>query len=179
MSITEFPVMETKRLKLRQITSDDIHNIYKGLSNSEVIKYYGISYDTLKATEEQMIWFKELEKNGTGIWWAICSANDDRFFGAGGFNGLDKEHKKAEIGFWLLPEFWGQGFMQEAFPVICNYGFEQLSLNRIEGFVESENKNCKKAIEKMSFKYEGTMRECEIKDGKYLNLDIYSRLKND
>lgn len=69
--------------------------------------------------------------------------------------------------------------MQEAFPIICNYGFEHLNLNRIEGFVDSENKNCKKAIEKMNFKLEGTMRECEIKNGKYLNVDIYSKLKND
>lgn len=68
--------------------------------------------------------------------------------------------------------------MQEAFPIRCEYGFEQLDLNRIEGFVDSENTNCKKAIEKMNFKLEGTMRECEIKDGNYLNLDIYSKLKN-
>lgn len=65
------------------------------------------------------------------------------FYGAGGFNGLSKEHKKAEIGFWLLPDFWKKGYMQEAFPVICNYGFEKLDLNRIEGFVDSENANCK------------------------------------
>ena len=69
--------------------------------------------------------------------------------------------------------------MQEAFPIICNYGFEKLKLNRIEGYVESENKNCKKAIEKMNFKLEGTMREYEIKNGEYLNVDIYSKLKND
>lgn len=69
--------------------------------------------------------------------------------------------------------------MQEAFPIICNYGFEILDLNRIEGFVDSENLNCKKAIEKMNFKLEGTMRECEIKNGKYLNVDIYAILKND
>jgi ribosomal-protein-alanine N-acetyltransferase len=69
--------------------------------------------------------------------------------------------------------------MQEAFPLICNYGFEKLNLNRIEGFVDSENTNCKKAIEKMNFKLEGTMRECEIKDGKYLIVDIYSKLQND
>ncbi|MNG37036.1 Spermidine N(1)-acetyltransferase [compost metagenome] len=71
---------------------------------------------------------------------------------------MNKEHKKAEIGFWLLPEFWGQGFMQEAFPLICDYGFNKLDLNRIEGFVDSENINCKKAVERLNFKFEGTMR---------------------
>lgn len=179
METPSFPSLKTKRLILRQIKPADIQNIYKGLSNPEVIKYYGISFDSLKATEEQMIWFRNLEQNETGIWWAICSLENKTFYGAGGFNNLSKEHKKAEIGFWLLPEFWGQGFMQETFPLICDYGFNKLGLNRIEGFVDSENINCKKAVEKLNFKLEGTMRKCEIKEGKYLSLDIYSKLKSD
>lgn len=172
-------VMKTDKLLLRQIISEDKENIYKGLSHPDVIKFYGVNFHSLEATEEQMIWYRELEENETGIWWAICSTDAQTFYGAGGFNNLNKQHKKAEIGFWLLPEFWGKGIMQEAFPLICNYGFETLGLNRIEGFVDSENSSCKKAIEKLNFKLEGTMRECEIKDGKFLSVDIYSKLKND
>ncbi|EOG6893139.1 GNAT family N-acetyltransferase [Flavobacterium psychrophilum] len=179
MQSLSFPCLKTKRLIFRQITPTDIQNIYKGLSNPKVIKYYGISFDSLEATEEQMIWYRDLEQNETGIWWAICSLDNNVFYGAGGFNNLNKEHKKAEIGFWLLPEFWGQGFMQEAFPLICDYGFNKLDLNRIEGFVDSENTNCKKAVERLNFKFEGTMRDCEIKEGKYLSVAIYSKLKND
>lgn len=69
--------------------------------------------------------------------------------------------------------------MQEAFPLICDYGFNTLNLNRIEGFVDGENINCKKAVEKLNFKFEGTMRECEIKEGKHVSVDIYSKLKSD
>jgi ribosomal-protein-alanine N-acetyltransferase len=174
-----FPTLNTERLLLRQICQDDIQNIYSALSNPAVIKYYGVSFDSLKATEEQMIWFKNLEETKTGIWWGICSKDNKIFYGAGGFNAINNEHKKAEIGFWLLPEFWGNGFMQEAFPLICYYGFHHLKLNRIEGFVDDQNQNCKKAIEKMNFKLEGTMRACEFKNGKFLNLDIYAKLKND
>lgn len=171
--------IKSNRLLLRPIVSEDIQNIYKGLSHPDVIKYYGVSFHSLEATEEQMTWYRELEENETGIWWAICSLNGEIFYGAGGFNNLSKERKKAEIGFWLLPEFWSKGLMQEAFPLICNYGFEKLGLNRIEGFVDSENISCKKAIEKQNFKLERTMRDCEIKDGKFLSVDIYSRLKRD
>ncbi|HWK59086.1 MAG TPA: GNAT family protein [Parapedobacter sp.] len=172
-----FPLLTTTRLRLRQIESSDIAHIYRGLSDPKVIKYYGVSFDSLQATQEQMEWFRNLEQNKTGIWWAICSPDNRIFYGAGGFNGISREHRKAEIGFWLLPDFWGQGFMQEAFPLICGYGFERLGLNRIEGFVDSENLNCKRAIEKLGFIHEGTMRECEFKEGRYLNVDIYSKLK--
>ncbi len=83
-------------------------------------------------------------------------------------------NKKAEIGFWLLPEYWGNGILKELMPLICNYGFNQLNLHRIEGFVESNNTNCKRGLAKFDFKYEGTMVDCEIKNEKFISLDIYA-----
>lgn len=179
MEPNSFPTLKTDRLLLRQIKPDDIGHIYAGLSHPDVIRYYGVSYASLADTAEQMDWYQSLEQDETGIWWAICSPDDRIFYGAGGFNGLHREHRKAEIGFWLLPEFWGQGFMQESFPVICDFGFNALGLHRIEGFVDAANTNCKRAIEKMNFKHEGTMRECEMKAGKFLSVDIYAKLKTD
>lgn len=165
--------MNTNRLLLRKIVQSDIDNIYRGLSDPMVIKYYGVSFTSVEATKEQMTWYKEPEQ----CWWAIYSADGQVFYGAGGLNDLSEEHKKAEIGFWLLPEFWGKGIMKEAMPLICNYGFEKLGLHRIEGFVESSNQNCKRAMAKLDFEYEGTMRECEVKNGEYISVDIYSKLQ--
>jgi len=47
----EFPIIKPNRILLRQFTDDDLENVFKGLSHSDVIKYYGISYDTLEATK--------------------------------------------------------------------------------------------------------------------------------
>lgn len=175
---TPFPIIKTERLLLRQFLPDDLNNVYHGLSHPDVIRYYGVSYHTLEATKEQMAFYGGLEREGTGIWWAISDVDNQTFFGAGGLNNLNKTHHKAEIGFWLLPSYWGMGMMKEAMPLICQYGFETLGLHRIEAFVETENLNCKKAMSKLNFTNEGTMRECEIKDGKYISLDIYSLLNN-
>lgn len=175
--MTEFPILQTERLLLRQFVDTDLEKVFKGLSHPEIIKYYGVSYQTLEATKEQMTFFADLEKNGTGIWWAVCSIDNKTFYGAGGLNSLNKEHKKAEIGFWLISDFWGKGIMKEAMPLICNYGFNNLGLHRIEGIVETENKNCKNAIAKLNFKHEGTMKECEVKNGKFISLDIYAMVK--
>lgn len=76
----------------------------------------------------------------------------------------------------MLPEFWGQGIMTETMPIICHCGFEHLGLHRIEGFVESENKLCKKAMSKLDFQLEGTMIDCEIKNGQFISLDIYAKV---
>ncbi len=149
--MTEFPKLQTERLLLRQFVDRDVENVFKALSDPDVIRYYGVSYETLEATKEQMRFFANLEENRAGIWWAVCSADNKVFFGAGGINDLKKEHRKAEIGFWLLKDYWGRGIMTEAIPLILNYGFDKLGLHRIEGIVESENVVCKKAVEKLNF----------------------------
>ena len=178
MTTIDSPIIKTKRLLLRKFIASDLENVYKGLSDPEIIKYYGVSYKTLEDTEAQMQFFVDLEKEGTGIWWAVCSLDNKTFYGAGGLNSLNKVHKKAEIGFWLLTEFWGQGIMTEVMPIICNYGFDNLELHRIEGIVETNNLTCKKAMKKLDFKLEGTMKDCEVKNGKFISLDIYAKFKN-
>jgi [ribosomal protein S5]-alanine N-acetyltransferase len=178
MTVVDFPTIKTKRLLLRQFVESDLEHVYKGLSDPEIIKYYGVSYKTLEDTKAQMQFFADLEKERTVICWAVCSLDNKTFCGAGGLNSLNKEHKKAEIGFWLLTEFWGQGIMTEVMPIICNYGFDKLGLHRIEGLVETDNLNCKNAMKKLDFRHEGTMTDCEIKNGKFISLEIYAKLKS-
>ncbi len=164
--------IKTKRLLLRGIVASDIQDIYHGLLHPLVIKHYGVNYDSLEATKEQMTWFANPEQ----CWWAICSLDNQVFYGAGGLNDLSTEHRKAEIGLWLLPDYWGKGIMSEVMPLICHYGFDELGLHRIEGFVESDNQNCKRAMAKLDFELEGTMKDCEVKDGEFISVDIYAKL---
>jgi len=170
--------METTNYYLKEIQSTDIVNIHKGLSNPEITKYYDVHFATLEETKEQMEWYSNLKKEGTGIWWGIYNKSNE-FCGACGFNGLEKQHKKAEIGLWLLKEFWGKGILKEVMPKVFEIGFMNLGLNRIEGFVTSDNAKCKSALEKINFSFEGTMRECEIKNDEKLSIDIYAILKTD
>ncbi|MBL3655199.1 GNAT family N-acetyltransferase [Fulvivirga sediminis] len=171
--MNNLPSIKTNRLLIRSINEMDIENIYRGLSDPEVIQYYGISYNSLEATQEQMDWYAAPDQ----YWWAINSADNKTFYGAAGLNDVLHQHHKAEIGFWLLPPFWGQGIIQEALPEICRYGYDKLNLHRIEGFVESDNENSKKALTKLNFKHEGTMRDCEIKNGQFISLEIYAKIK--
>ena len=124
----------------------------------------------------QIKFFADLEQNDTGIWWAVCAANNQTFYGAIGLNNLMKQHKKAEIGFWLLPDFWGSGIMSEAIPLVCDYGFYHLGLHRIEAIVETKNTNSKNIMEKMQFTHEGTMKDAEIKNAAFISLDFYAKL---
>src|ERR1700760_1522360 len=109
-----FPVYKTGRLLLRQFMESDLENVYLGLSHPEVIKYYGVHFKTIEETRKQLEWFAKLEKEETGIWWTVCSRDNLIFYGSVGLYYLNKEVKKAELGFWLMPEFWGRGFISES-----------------------------------------------------------------
>ncbi len=171
-----FPLIKTERLLLRQFTDNDLENVFAGLSNPNVVRYYGVSYTSLEDTKLQIKYFADLEQNDTGIWWAICAANNQTFYGAIGLNNLLKQHRKAEIGFWLLPDFWGTGIMSEAIPLVCDYGFSHFGLHRIEAMVETKNINSKNIMEKMQFTHEGTMKDAEIKNAAFISLDLYAKL---
>ena len=169
--------MQTERFLLREIEDQDIHHIFRGLSHPDVIRYYGVSFMSLEATKEQMEWYANLKQTSKGLWWAIFTKITNEFCGAGGFNDRDAQTKKAEIGFWLLPEYWGKGIMQETMPRILQAGFEQLDLKRIEGFVDTQNANCIKALHRLGFQYERTDYRAEEKDGRWIDVATYVKEK--
>lgn len=173
---TSFPMMITSRLSLKQILAEDVEHVYRGLSHPQVIRYYGVSYQTLEKTEEQMRWYRELE---SGCWWALRTLKNATFIGAAGFNNLNREHRKAELGFWLLPECWGNGYMSEALKPIIAYGQEIMQLHRIEAFVESENRSSCSTLLKQGFRQEGSLRDSEIKNGQFISVHVFAKISSD
>ncbi|MCX2745561.1 GNAT family protein [Mangrovivirga sp. M17] len=167
-------MIKTEHYILNNITAEDIHHIYTGLSDPRVIKYYGVNYNSLTETREQMKWYEDLEANGTGKWWAIRNINSKEFHGAVGFNNHEKEHRKAEIGFWLLPQFWNNGIMSEVMPFALNYAQNEMNIHRIEAYVEEGNESSESLLKRLNFKKEGTLYHSEIKNSKFINVHIYA-----
>lgn len=171
-----FPKLITERFILRQIIQSDQPKIFEGLSHPDVIKYYGVTYQTLEETSKQMSWYNQCLEDETGIWWAINYKGNDELIGACGFNNINLINKKAELGYWLLPNNWGNGVINEVLPYIIKYAFETLKLHRLEAVVESLNSRSKKVMERLNFYYEGTLHESEIKNGEYIDLDYYAMI---
>ena len=169
--------ISTQHLLLRPFRQADIDNVFYGLSHPDVIRYYGVHYDSLAATQAQMDWFNELTATKTGQWWAICSADDAVFYGAIGFNNWSRAHQKAEMGFWLLPQYWGKGIIGEAITAACHFAVEHMQLHRIEALVETPNEASKKVLQKAGFQLEGTMQDCEVKNGQFISLAVFAKIK--
>ena len=66
---------------------------------------------------------------------------------------------RATIGYDLLKEYWGNGYMTEAVKAMINYGFEELGLMRIEATVEPANTASVRVLERAGFQLEGKLRK--------------------
>ncbi|GGA85422.1 GNAT family N-acetyltransferase [Ornithinibacillus halotolerans] len=175
-----FPILETNRLILRQITEKDAEDILKYLSDEEVMQYYGLEpFESIHDALEEISWYQSLQNNKTGTRWGITLKESDVVIGSCGFHNTNSEHYRTEIGFELSKEYWGKGIAREAVEAILTYGFNELNLNRIEALIEPPNQSSQKLVERLGFIREGLLRDYEFTSGKFDDLYMYSLLKKD
>ncbi len=82
------------------------------------------------------------------------------------------------LGYALGEAFWGQGFMTEAAGVVVAFGVEMMHLDLISATCYPFNLRSRRVLEKLGFRYEGTLAQAEKRyDGKVLDKDCYSLSK--
>ncbi len=167
------PQLTTERLSLVPVTHADQAFIFEGLSHPDVIRFYGVQYDSFEATHLQMSWYDQLVADGTGTPWKIVDKSTGDEIGVIVVYLFKPEHRKAETGFWILPRFQQKGYALEALKEVILYWLSEKALHRMEAFVEEGNDASSRLLEKAGFQYEGTMKECEIKNGRFISLRIY------
>jgi [ribosomal protein S5]-alanine N-acetyltransferase len=89
------------------------------------------------------------------------------------------KHKSIEIGYFLSEKYWGRGIVTEALDKIVEYGFANLSVNRIEGRCDTDNIGSQKVMTKLGMRYEGTLRKNEFIKGEFRNTQFYSILASE
>jgi ribosomal-protein-alanine N-acetyltransferase len=174
-----FPKLSTNRFLLQEILPGDQPFIFEGLSNPEVIPFYGVQYGSLESTSAQMDFYSNLWKEKTGCWWKVVEKKTNDPVGAVGMNAYNAVHEKAEIGYWLLPAHWKKGVMSEVWPVLLDHLFSEWKLHRLEAVVEVGNIPSARLSQKLGFTFEGTHRETEIKNGERISLWMYGLLASE
>ena len=150
-------LFETKRLTLRRFTVEDTEAVFQFNSSEEVTRYTGES--PLQTTEEatdiiNSIWLPEYEKYGYARM-AIVHKKDKRVIGFAGLK-YEAEWEATDIGYRLLPEYWGKGIATEASLPFIFYGLQVLKLPKIVGAADEKNPASCKVLEKLGLKYKHT-----------------------
>ncbi|NBH14868.1 N-acetyltransferase [Lachnospiraceae bacterium] len=85
--------------------------------------------------------------------------------------------RTAELGYYIAEEYWGKGIMTEAVRQICEYVFRKSDIIRIFAEPFAYNIASCRVLEKAGFQYEGTLRSNALKNGKAIDMKMYSKIK--
>jgi ribosomal-protein-alanine N-acetyltransferase len=152
-SFTPFPILTTERLTLRQLSTDDRENIFALRSDTETNKY--LDRQPSKTIEDAINFITKINdiiKQNLSIYWAIALTNNKTLVGTICLFGFSDEKNKCEIGYELLPNFQGQGIMQEATEKVIDYAFRTMRLKTIEALTHTGNQNSTRLLTKLGFK---------------------------
>ncbi len=158
----------TERLLIRQLEESDISIWTNFFIDNPSLPYLGIELDKTPEdnAKEWIEWqLKRYEENRYGHH-ALVNNGTGEFIGQCGLLTQTVEDKQEiEIGYHILPEFWGNGYATEAARFFRNFGFEHEKLDHIISVIDIRNIASQKVAEK-----NGMTRGRQIK---YYDLDVF------
>ena len=178
VSFTHFPILQTPRLQLREITPADAPAIFKLRSDERVMRYIGKPPQKDISEAHQMVeTYQQAYKQNEAVNWAIClNERPEWLIGVLGFWKMDKINHRTEIGYTLQADYWRQGIMDEAMTAAIEYCFKTLDFHSIEANTDPENEASGRILEKHGFVQEAYFRENFYFEGDFLDSRIYSKI---
>lgn len=175
----QFPILHSERFDLIEIEAIHTEDIFALYSNEEVTKYFDLlPLKNLAEATKEVDFYRNRFLSKEGIRWGIVFKGTDKIIGTIGYNKVIENHK-GRIGYDLLPEYWGKGYMTELLERIIKYGFENYTIERIEAEVMLGNVGSEKLLEKVGFKKEGVLKQWMYWNNRYFDIIMYALLKRD
>ena len=107
--------MFTERLTLRQISVSDEQEIFTLRSDTGINRY--LNRQVSRSLNDARHFISMIDENicrNESLYWAVILSEGNKFVGTCCLFSFSDENSSCEIGFELLPNFQGQGIMQEA-----------------------------------------------------------------
>lgn len=169
--------LNTERLTLRPLQVTDAPLAWPYLANKEISK--DMSWDAHKDISETIAFLQRVEEEfvkGKSISWGIFQNN--KFCGIFSIISILRTHRslvydRAELAYWLGPEFQGKGIMTEAGLKIIAFAFETLKLHKIIVGHHMKNKASQHLIERLGFEYRYDEIEAFKKNGEWVDCKFY------
>lgn len=166
--------------KIRKWELSDARDLAVALSNTKI-------QDNLR----DGLPYPYTEQDGTDFISAMLSADENETFAfaitvdskvigsIGVFRQGNIHRQTGELGYYISEEYWGKGIMTEAVKQICKYVFYKSDIIRIYAEPFAYNAASCRVLEKAGFQCEGTLRNNAVKNGKAIDMKIYSLLKTE
>ena len=153
--------IETERLILRELTETDVEGMFELDSNIDVHTFLGNNPIKTKEQAEQNIQFIRTQYLERGVGrFAVIEKNSSDFIGWCGLKfckGKEEElngiSNFIDIGYRLIPKFWGKGYASEAAFASLDFGFKNMKYECIYGAAETANIGSNKILRKIGLQY--------------------------
>ncbi len=150
-------VLETPRLVLRQLTTDDVDNLMGIFSDPVAMRFYPSPMSKQEVRELIQRHLGHYREYGIGLWAALLKEKnaDNTFVGLVGLIPQDVEGKREiEIGYLFLRSYWGLGLATEGAVACRDYGFNKLGLQKLISLIDPDNKASIRVAEKVGMSLE-------------------------
>jgi RimJ/RimL family protein N-acetyltransferase len=152
-------VLTTERLTLRRFTPDDAVFIVALLNEPSWIRFIG---DRGIRSEEQAREYllkgpiAMYEREGFGLWMVELRGEGTPI----GMCGLIRRDTlpDVDVGYALLPAYWGRGYAQEAAAAALDHGYRVLGLPRIIATTTVDNEASGRVLERVGLKFARLIR---------------------
>ena len=163
-------------MEIRRLSFEDLRTRVEWMNNPLI--YTSMHYEVPILLEKTIQWYEKNLKDDKRC--DITVLEDSEIVAFGGFTSINREVGKAETYLFADPFHLHKGVGTRAKKLICEYGFEELGLNKLYFITNEDNYASIRVNEKCGFKLEGRMREEYLtKDGTLKDRLYYGLLKKE
>ena len=102
---------------------------------------------------------RESWESGQQFAFGVFDAASGEVLGGVGLNQLDRQHRSANLGYWIRQSHQGEGRAARAAALVARFGFGPLGLIRIEVVALPENRASRRTAEKLGARFEAVARQ--------------------
>jgi RimJ/RimL family protein N-acetyltransferase/ubiquinone/menaquinone biosynthesis C-methylase UbiE len=157
---TELPTLRGRRIDLRWLTHEDAAAFFEIFGDPEVMRFWSSPPHANVAEARGYIDGIHAHFRARQLFqWGVRLRESRQIIGTTTLYDLSVEHGRAQVGFALRRDKWGQGFATDVLDTVIGFAFDTLGLNRLEADVDPENERSLATLERQGFRREGYMRE--------------------
>lgn len=160
------------RVALRTIEEEDIEFLQEGVNDARIWRPTGgfVPYNY----DQEQEFYETVVSDSDSV--HLLISVDETSIGIIGLNEIDQTAGVAEIGYWIMPDYWSEGFGTEATELVVQYAFDHLRLHKVTARAFEFNEASQRLLETVGFAEEGVQREQEFIDGDYQDSHWYGLL---
>lgn len=173
-------LLRTERLLLRPLREADAATLFGIFSDPRVTRYLSRpAWPSITTAHERIARDIAAMSAGDYACFGIERVNDSKLLGECSLFNLNPQCRRAEVGYTMAFDAWGQGYMNEALRSLLEIGFSRLALNRVEADIDPRNLASAKSLERLGFIKEGHLRQRWIVAGEVSDSGLYGLLASD